>query len=252
MRNIRVIARLDVKGSNVINTFQLEGLRKVGLPNELAKDYFNQGADELLIIDQVASLYQRDHLLELTKIFAKEIFIPITVGGGIKSVDDARSLLRAGADKIAINTAATSNPKLITDLSKEFGKQCVVVSIPCKINENKNWFVHTNGGREKTNLDVFEWAQKVVSLGAGELLITSIDKDGSRDGFDLNLMKGMNLITQIPIIVSGGLGNPSHARDLLKISNCDAIACADYLHMKRGNILEIKNIIIKSKFKVRK
>ena len=127
MRNIRVIARLDVKGSNVINTFQLEGLRKVGLPNELAKNYFNQGADELLIIDQVASLYQRNHLLELTKIFANEIFIPITVGGGIKSVDDARSLLRAGADKIAINTAATSNPKLITDLSKEFGKQCVVV-----------------------------------------------------------------------------------------------------------------------------
>ena len=251
MRNIRVIARLDVKGPDVINTIQLEGLRKVGSPNKLAKNYYNQGADELLIIDQVASLYQRDHLIELIKIFTKEIFIPITVGGGIKSVDDARLLLRSGADKVAINTAAVSDPNLIKQLAKEFGKQCVVISIPCKMVENKKWEVCTNGGRDKTGLDVFEWAQKAVSLGAGELLITSIDNDGLRNGFDLNLMQKFNAIDDTPIIVSGGLGRPSHISDLLSISNCDAIAMADYLHMKRGNIQELKKIILKSKFNVR-
>lgn len=251
MRNIRVIARLDVKGPDVINTIQLEGLRKVGSPNTLAKDYYNQGADELLIIDQVASLYQRDHLIELIKIFTKEIFIPITVGGGIKSVDDARLLLRSGADKVAINTAAVSDPNLINQLAKEFGKQCVVISIPCKMVENKKWEVYINGGRDKTGLDVFEWAQKTVLLGAGELLITSIDKDGLRKGFDLNLMQMFNEIDDIPIIVSGGLGDPSHVSGLLSISNCEAIAAADFLHMKRGNIQELKDIILKSKFQAR-
>ncbi len=251
MRNIRVIARLDVKGPDVINTIQLEGLRRVGSPNELAKNYYNQGADELLIIDQVASLYQRDHLIKLIKIFTKEIFIPITVGGGIKSVDDARQLLRSGADKVAINTASVSDPNLINQLSKEFGKQCVVISIPCKLVENKIWEVFTNGGRDKTGLDVFEWAQKVVSLGAGELLVTSIDNDGLRKGFDLSLAQKFNEIEDIPIIFSGGLGSPRHVSDLLSVSNCEAIAMADYLHMKRGNIKELKKIILESNFNVR-
>ena len=251
MRNIRVIARLDVKGPDVINTIQLEGLRKVGSPNELAKNYYIQGADELLIIDQVASLYQRDHLTKLIKIFTKEIFIPITVGGGIKSVDDARQLLRSGADKVAINTASVSDPNLINQLAKEFGKQCVVISIPCKLVENKIWEVYTNGGRDKTGLDVFEWAQKAVSLGAGELLVTSIDNDGLRNGFDLSLAQKFNEIEDIPIIFSGGLGSPSHVSDLLSVSNCEAIAMADYLHMKRGNIKELKNIILESNFNVR-
>lgn len=251
MRNIRVIARLDIKGPDVINTIQLEGLRKVGSPNELAKNYYNQGADELLIIDQVASLYQRDHLVDLIKIFTKEIFIPITVGGGIKSVDDARLLLRSGADKVAINTAAVSDQNLIEKLSKEFGKQCIVVSIPSKMVQNGEWEVYTNGGRDKTGLEVFKWAQKVVSLGAGELLITSIDKDGLRKGFDLNLLQKFNELDDTPIIVSGGLGKPSHISDLLDICNCEAIASADYLHMKRGNIQELKNEILKLKFNVR-
>jgi cyclase len=251
MRNIRVIARLDVKGPDVINTIQLEGLRTVGSPNTLAKNYYNQGADELLIIDQVASLYQRDHIVELIKIFTREIFIPITVGGGIKTVDDARVILRSGADKVAINTAAVSDPNLISQLAKEFGKQCVVISIPCKMVENKKWEVYMNGGRDKTGLEVFKWARKVISLGAGELLVTSIDKDGLRNGFDLNLMREFNEIDDVPLIASGGLGKPSHISDLLSISNCEAIASADFLHMKRGNIQELKNIIFNSKFKVR-
>jgi cyclase len=186
MRNIRIIARLDVKEIDVINTIQLEGLRKVGLPNELGKNYYNEGADELIIIDQVASLYQRDNLIDLIKVFTKEIFIPITVGGGIKSVDDARLLLKSGADKVAINTAAVLDPNLIHQLAKEFGKQCVVISIPCKMVENKKWEVFINGGRDRTGIDVIDWAKKVSFLGAGELLVTSIDKDGLRSGFDLD------------------------------------------------------------------
>ena len=241
MRNIRVIPRLDVKGPNVINTIQLEGLRTVGSPNSLAKKYYEQGADELLIIDQVASLYQRDHLIDLIKIFVKEIFIPITVGGGIKSIEDARLILKSGADKIAINTAAIDKPNLISQLAEEFGRQCVVVSIPCKINENNIWQVYTHGGREKTGLEVIKWAHKAISLGAGELLVTSIDKDGLRGRFDLNLMKKFNEINKVPIIASGGLGKPSHSNDLIHISNCEAIAIADYLHMDRGKIEDIKN-----------
>ena len=243
MRNIRIIPRLDIKGPNVINTIQLEGLRTVGSPNVLAKNYYNQGADELLIIDQVASLYQRDHLIDLIKIFVSEIFIPITVGGGIKSIEDARLILRSGADKIAINTAAVEDPKLISNLAKEFGNQCVVVSIPCKMKENNMWQVYTHGGRERTGIDVIEWSKKVVSLGAGELIVTSIDNDGLRNGFDLNLMKKLNEISEIPIIASGGLGNASHIKDLLSVSNCDAIATADFLHMNRGKIEELKNVI---------
>jgi cyclase len=250
MRNIRVIPRLDVKGPNVINTIQLEGLRVVGPPNSLAKYYAEQGADEFLIIDQVASLYQRDYLVELIKIFTKEIFIPITVGGGIKSVDDAQKILRSGADKVAVNTAAVLEPNLISVLAKEFGRQCVVISMPCKLNENGRWEIHINGGRDRTNLDVYEWAKKAVSLGAGELLVTSIDRDGLRKGFDNNLMESLNDI-EVPIIASGGLGQLDHLNELLNKSNCDAIASADFLHMKRGNIKEIKRTLLNSKFDVR-
>ena len=250
MRNIRVIARLDIKGKNVINTVQLEGLRTVGSPNDLAKYYANQSADELLIIDQVASLYQRNYILELINIFTKEIFIPITVGGGIKSVDDARKILRSGADKVAVNTAAVLDPNLISMLAQELGRQCVVISIPCKFNDNGNWEVQINGGREKTGLDVYEWAKKAVSLGAGELLITSIDRDGTRKGFDLKLMKKFNNL-EVPIIASGGLGKLGHLQELFNTSNCDAIASADFLHMKRGDIKEIKTNLLNLKFDVR-
>lgn len=249
MRNIRIIPRLDIKGKNVINTVQLEGLRIVGLPNDLAKYYANQSADELLIIDQVASLYQRDYIVELINIFTKEIFIPITVGGGIKSVEDARKILRSGADKVAVNTAAILDPNLISKLVQALGRQCVVISIPCKSN-NGSWEVQIDGGREKTGLDAYEWAKKAVRLGAGELLITSIDRDGTRKGFDLNLMKKFNNLG-VPIIASGGLGKLDHLQELLNVSNCEAIASADFLHMKRGNIMEIKKNLLNLKFDIR-
>jgi cyclase len=251
MRDIRIIPRLDIKGSNVINTIQLEGLKIVGCPNKLSKKYSIEGADELLIIDQVASLYNRNNLIDLIKKFTKDIFIPITVGGGIRSVEDARSILKSGADKVAINTAATLNPSIITDLANEFGSQCVVASIPCKKKDN-SWEVYTEGGRQKTNLEVFEWSKQLISFGAGELLITSVDNDGMRNGFDIELMKGFETFKNIPIIASGGLGNSSHAIKLLNQTNCSALAVADFLHMNRGGgIKEIKNKLIEYNYKIR-
>lgn len=252
VHSIRIIARLDVKGPKVINTVQLEGLRTVGNPNDLAIDYYNSGADEILIIDQVASLYQRGHLVELTKEFAKEVFIPITVGGGIRSVSDARLLLRAGADKVAVNSAATERPALISELSQEFGSQCVVVSIQCKQLSEGSWEVFKDGGRERTGLDVLEWSQRVVGLGAGELLITSIDCDGTRRGFDCKLMTQISALIDVPIIASGGLGAPMHAVELVDLTNCEAIAVADFLHMKRGGgISELKTALSQAGHKVR-
>lgn len=251
MRDLRVIARLDVKGENVINTIHLEGLRIVGSPNSLAQKYYEEGADEILLIDQVASLYQRGHLLELTKKFAEKVFVPLTVGGGIASVENARELLRSGADKVAINTAATQNPALITELSAHYGSQCVVVSIQAKKISEGNWEVLTDGGRERTGLDVLEWAAKVVELGAGELLVTSIDRDGTRKGFDCELMARVSDIVNVPVIASGGLGTPSHAVELMNSGYSEALSVADYLHMNRGCIKEIKSALTTSGFKIR-
>jgi cyclase len=244
MRNVRVVARLDVKGDKVINTVHLEGLRVCGDPNILALDYYRQGADEILIIDQVASLYKRNHLLELTSGFAKNIFIPVTVGGGIRSVDDARILLRSGADKIAVNSAAIERPQLIDELASEFGDQCIVVSIQAKENGSRSWEALCDGGRERTGKSVVDWASEAVSRGAGELLVTSIDRDGTRKGFDIDLVSAIAKVTHVPIIASGGLGVSSHAADLLSQARCDAIALADFLHMKRGQgINEIKALL---------
>jgi len=251
MRNIRVIARLDIKGENVINTIHLEGLRKVGSPNNLAVSYCEAGVDEILMIDQVASLYQRSHLSELTKKFAKDIFVPLTVGGGISSIDDARILLRSGADKIAINSAATRRPKLITELSQEFGSQCVVVSIQAKIISDSKWEVFTDGGRERTGIDVLEWSKAAVEFGAGELLVTSIDRDGTRKGFDKKLITAISDNVNVPIIASGGLGEPSHAVDMLNSSQCEGVSIADYLHANRGTVGDIKKCLKRAGFVVR-
>ena len=251
MSDIRIIARLDVKGENVINTIQMEGLRVVGDPNTIAVKYYEQGIDEILIIDQVASLYQRGHLIDLTKKFAEHVFIPVTVGGGIISLEDARRLLRSGADKIAINTAITKKPNLLKELSEEFGSQSVVASIQAKkVSENK-WDVFIDGGRENTGLDVFEWSEQLVGLGAGELLVTSIDRDGTRKGFEESLISVIAESVGVPVIASGGFGCPEHAIKLMKSSHCKAIAIADYLHMERGTLTNIKNVISNSGFSVR-
>ena len=205
MKNIRLIARLDIKGPNLIKGIHLEGLRVIGSPNEYALRYYHQGADELIYMDCVASLYGRNHLGEIIKVAAKDIFVPMTVGGGIRSVDDATEILRSGADKVAVNTAAVNNPQLITDIARRFGSQCMVLSIEAKQVEPERWEVFTDNGRERTGLDVIDWVKRGVALGAGEVLLTSVDREGTRKGFDVNLIKAVSCEINVPIIASGGI-----------------------------------------------
>lgn len=243
----RMIARLDIKGPNLIKGLHLEGLRVVGNPNEYATKYYNQGADELLFLDSVASHYGRNNLIDVIKKAAENVFIPITVGGGIRSKDDAHIILRNGADKVALNSAAVSNPKLINDLAKVFGSQCIVISIEAKKISKDKWEVFIHNGRVKTGLDVIEWVKKVISLGAGEILLTSIDKDGTKRGFDLELIKKVSKICKVPLIVSGGLGTFNHLNELLETSIVDGISAAKALHYNDLTIKELKKRINKFK-----
>ena len=240
MRNFRLIPRLDIKGPNLIKGIHLEGLRVIGTPNEYAIDYYHQGADELIFMDVVASLYGRNQLEPIIEKAAKDVFIPITVGGGIRSVEDARKILRCGADKVAINTAAVGNPGLVSAVSREFGSQCMVISIEAKKVNEGYWEVYTDNGREPTGLDVLEWADECVANGAGEILLTSIDHEGTRKGFDLELVKAVCMEVNVPVIASGGMGV---VEDVLKIglqTGCDAAAMADILHYKRARISDIR------------
>ena len=239
-KNIRVVARLDIKGQNLIKSVHLEGLRKMGVPNDFALKYYDQGVDELLCMDVVASLYGRNNLAEIIEAVTKNVFIPITVGGGIRSLEDAGKMLRAGADKIAINTAAVNNPKLISEVAEKFGSQCTVVSVEAKSNSVGSWEVLTDNGREKTGLNVLDWVQSAEKLGAGELLVTSVDREGTRKGYDKDLYKVIGEVTDLPLIASGGLGKPKHASELLVDSEVDAVAIADFLHYGRGDVSDIK------------
>jgi len=204
MPTVRIIARLDIKGPRVVKGIRFEGLRVVGDPNELAMNYYGQGADEIICIDTVASLYGRNSLKEIVGRAVREVFIPITVGGGIRSVDDARELLRIGADKIAVNTAAVKRPELITELAMAFGSQCVVVSIQAK-RRSHGWEAYTDYGREHTGLDALEWAKRAEELGAGEILLSSVDMDGTGQGYDIELIRSVVEKAGIPVIADGGI-----------------------------------------------
>jgi len=240
VKNIRIIARLDIKGPNLIKGIHLEGLRVIGSPNENALRYYLQGADELIYMDCVASLYGRNHLGDIVKSAAKDIFVPITVGGGIRSVEDATAILREGADKIAVNTAAVTNPQLITDIAMQFGSQCMVLSIEAKQVGYESWEVYTENGRERTGLDVVEWAQQGVNMGAGEILLTSVDREGTRKGFDIALAKAVTEAVSVPVIASGGMGKPEDLVSVVKQGGVDAVAMADILHYKRAMIGDIR------------
>jgi imidazole glycerol-phosphate synthase subunit HisF len=224
-RSTRLIARLDVKGPNVIKGVHLEGLRKIGPPNDLARRYYQQGADELIYMDIVASLYGRNSLGDILRTAAQEVFIPLTVGGGIRSVDDARHLLRCGADKVAVNTAAVRTPDLIRAISRRFGSQCMVLSIEAKQVAPERWEVYTDNGRERTGLDVVEWARKAEHLGAGEILLTSVDHEGTRRGFDIALTRAVTSVVSIPVIASGkrwhGQAARRRGRGAGRRSGCD-------------------------------
>ncbi len=240
MRNIRLIARLDIKGPNLIKGIHLEGLRIMGSPNKHALCYYLQGADELIYMDCVASLYGRNHLGGIVKAAAKDIFVPMTVGGGIRSVDDVTEILRAGADKVAVNTAAVANPQLITDIARRFGSQCTVLSIEAKQTGPNRWEVYTDKGRERTGLDVIEWVKRGVAMGAGEILLTSVDREGTRKGFDIALVKAVSAEVDVPVIASGGMGKPEHLLTVVNEGDADAVAMADVLHYKRASIGDIR------------
>ena len=248
---IRLISRLDIKGQNLIKGIHMEGLRVIGSPNEKARQYYHQGADELLYLDAVASLYNRSHLAELVSEVVKDVFIPITVGGGIRSVGDVKELLRAGADKVAINTAAVRNPSLVTEVAESFGSQCVVLSIEAKRRSPGSWEVYVEGGREKTGQDVIEWLEEAVGLGAGEVLITSIDRDGTEKGFDIELMECAARVSKVPVIASGGMGAPEHAKELLEGANVDAVAVARSLHYDRMSLPDLRQTLLTEGYGVR-
>jgi cyclase len=251
MRNIRLIARLDIKGQNLIKSVQLEGLRVIGNPSEYAYKYYEQGADELIFIDTVASLYGRNNLTSLIKQTIKEIFIPLTVGGGIRSIEDATEILRSGADKVAINTAAVQRPDLISEIAKTFGSQCMVLSVQAKKNEGHGWTVFTDNGREKTSLDVLDWVRKGIDYGAGEILVTSIDNEGTRRGFDLDLVKSITDLVSVPVIASGGMGEIDHLLEVVNFAQPDAVAMADILHYNRTNIQTIREVGLKNHLPLR-
>ncbi|MBN1645714.1 imidazole glycerol phosphate synthase subunit HisF [Candidatus Woesearchaeota archaeon] len=251
MKKIRIIPRLDIKGPNVIKGIHLEGLRIVGKPNELARKYYEQGADEIIYIDSVASLYSRDNLLNVVDNTTKEgVFIPLTAGGGIRTINDINAILRAGADKVAVNTAAVKNPMFIKEAAEKFGSQCIVLSVEALKVGSKKWEVTIENGREETGMDAIEWIKKAVKLGAGEVLITSVDKEGTKSGFELELVKQVSEAVSVPIIVSGGAGKAEDVKDCLKSSNVEAVAIASLFHYNITDIQSIKRYLHESNINV--
>ncbi len=252
MSNLRIIPRLDIKGPNLIKGIRLEGLRVMGDPQEYAIKYYKAGADELVYMDIVASLYGRNNLSDIISRAAENVFIPITVGGGIRSAEDARHILRSGADKVAINTAAVARPELISEVAHRFGSQAMVLSIEAKQVAAGKWEVYTDNGRERTGKDVVEWAQRGVGLGAGEILLTSVDREGTRKGFDLDLIRQVSQAVSVPVIASGGMGSTDDFIAAAREGLADAVAMADVLHYNRLGLNEIRKAAIKAGLAVRR
>jgi len=239
-RNLRLIARLDVKGPDLIKGVNLEGVRKLGDPQAFAQRYYLEGIDEIIYIDAVASLYGRNNLNDTVRRTVEQVFVPITVGGGVRSVEDAHRLLRAGADKIAVNTAAVARPELIREIARTFGSQCMVLSIQAKRRPGGGWEAYTDLGREHTDLDVLDWVRRGQDLGAGEILLTSVDREGTLTGFDVELTRSVTDAVEIPVIASGGMGRVDHLVDLAVNGGADAAAIAHVLHYGKLGIGDIR------------
>jgi len=250
MLSIRIIPKLEVKNENLIKWIHLEGLRVVGKPEQAALQYARDGADELIYIDLVASLYQRDNWINIVRRTAEQIYIPLTVGGGVRSVDDAKIFLRAGADKVAVNTGIVNNPRLISQIAKKFGSQAMVANLEVQKKIDGSYEVFTDSGRTPTGLDPISWAKRVQSQGAGEILLTFIHQDGTFQGYDLELLKQICSIVKIPVIASGGAGK---IEDLLTAANAgaDGLAIASLLHFHKITIREIKNKLQANKVPIR-
>lgn len=230
MLKLRVIPRLDIKGPNLVKGIHLEGLRVLGNPEEFANYYYQNGADELIYMDVVASLFERNSLNDIISKTASKVFIPITVGGGLRTIDDIRNVLRCGADKVSLNTAAINNPKLISEASEIFGRSTIVVAIEAIKERNGDYMCYTDNGREITNKNVFDWAREVESLGAGEILLTSVDKDGTGEGFDLDMIKKVASSISIPLVVHGGFGSLDHLDDISEVGNLSGLTIASSFH----------------------
>ena len=240
MTNVRLIAKLDIKGPKLIKGIRYEGVRVIGDPQDFAQKYYQDGIDELIYIDTVASLYNRISLFDLVETTVKDVFIPLTVGGGIRNLDDVDRLLRSGADKIAINTEAVKNPGLISKVARKFGSQCMVLSIQACKQEDGFWEAYTDCGREHSGLNAVDWAIKGEELGAGEILLTSVDRDGTCKGYDIDLVKNITKSVNIPVIATGGMGHPQNLVDVIKKGSADAVAMGHVLHYAKLDIIELK------------
>ncbi len=246
----RIIPCLDVTAGRVVKGVNFVELKDAGDPIEIAKRYNDAGADELTFLDITASSDDRDLILHIIEAVAEQVFIPLTVGGGVRKVEDVRRLLNAGADKVGINTAAVTNPQLVADASGYFGSQCIVVAIDAK-RVDGHWEIFTHGGRKPTGIDAVEWAKKMEKLGAGELLLTSMDRDGTKSGFDLELTRSISDAVDIPIIASGGVGNLQHMVDGIKIGHADAVLAASIFHFGEFTVDEAKHYMQQQGIEVR-
>lgn len=239
----RIIPCLDVKDGRVVKGTNFVGLRDAGDPVELAARYDMERADELVFLDITASNEKRDTIVQVAKDCASKVFIPFTVGGGIKSVEDMRKMLKAGADKTSLNTAAIKNPSLISEGANRFGRQCVVLAVDARKNGEHSWEVYINGGRTPTGLDCLEWVKKAVELGAGEILLTSMDADGTKDGYDIELTRAVSEAVNVPVIASGGAGKLEHFYDVLTLGKADAVLAASVFHYGEFTVRQVKEYL---------
>jgi imidazole glycerol-phosphate synthase subunit HisF len=251
MDPIRIIPRLDIKGPDVVKGVQLEGVRRVGQPGELARKYYEQGADEIIFIDSVASLYGRNNILSVVENTAKDIFVPITVGGGIRTIEDIKAALRAGADKVAINTAATQRPEFLREAAETFGSQCIILSVQAMKHDDGIWKAYTDNARENTGRDVLEWVIEGQELGAGEILLTSVNQEGSKKGFDIELLEEVYRRVRLPVIASGGAGNSRHVAEVIEKECADAVACAAIFHYEICPLTDLKKFLAEENLTVR-
>jgi len=250
LRNIRLIARLDIKAPNLVKGIQLEGLRKLGDPQQYALRYYTEGIDEIFYLDIVASLYDRNSLTEIIDKTTRNVFVPITVGGGLRSIEDVSQVLRCGADKVSINTAAIKNPNVITSVARRFGNQCMVLSIEAK-KKIDHWEAYYDNGREPSGLNVVDWAIEGEKRGAGEIILTSVDQEGTGRGFDTDLVDAVTSSVDIPVVASGGMGQLDHLFDVITKGRADAVAMANVLHHKKLSLHEIRRYCIDNGWPVR-
>ena len=250
----RIIPCLDVDKGRVVKGVQFVDIRDAGDPVEVARRYNEQGADEITFLDITASHEGRDTTLETVERMAGEVFIPLTVGGGVREIADIRNLLNAGADKVAINSAAIFNPDFVGEAAQRFGRQCIVVAIDAKQvewGENPRWEIFTHGGRKPTGIDAIGWAKKMTDLGAGEILLTSMDRDGTKNGFDLDLTSRVSDSISVPVIASGGVGNLQHLADGVTLGKADAVLAASIFHFSEHSVLEAKQFMAEQGINVR-